>query len=179
VVVESHRRRSRARRQTMASQEGSHDVVVTRTFDAPQEAVWRSWSEPDDVMTWWGPQGFTSPMCRMDFREGGTTLVCMRSAEGAELYNTWTYRSIEPMTRIEFVQGFADENGNRVAPIDLGLPPAIPHEVPHVVTLRAIDDATTELTVHEFGYPNEQIVEVSRTGMEQCLERMATSLAGG
>jgi hypothetical protein len=83
------------------------------------------------------------------------------------------------MTRIEFVQGFADEHGNPVAPSDLGLPPAIPAEVPHVVTLRAIDDATTELTVHEFGYPNEQIVEVSRAGMEQCLDKMATSLTTG
>jgi uncharacterized protein YndB with AHSA1/START domain len=157
----------------------TYDVVVTRTFDAPKERVWRAWSDPDQVMTWWGPHGFTSPMCRMDFREGGTTLVCMRSEQGVELYNTWTYRSIEPMARIEFVQGFADEGGNRVAPADLGLPPMIPDEVPHVVTLRAIDDTTTELTVHEFGYPNEQIVGVSRAGMEQCLDKMATSLARG
>jgi uncharacterized protein YndB with AHSA1/START domain len=106
----------------MASQEGSHDVVVTRTFDAPQEAVWRSWSEPDDVMTWWGPQGFTLPMCRMDFREGGTTLVCMRSAEGAELYNTWTYRSIEPMTRIEFVQGSRTRTATESPRSILGFP---------------------------------------------------------
>ena len=64
------------------------------------ERVWRAWSDADQVMRWWGPQGFTSPMCRMDFREGGTTVVCMRSAENWELYNTWTYRSIEPMDRI-------------------------------------------------------------------------------
>jgi hypothetical protein len=55
----------------------------------------------------------------------------------------------------------------------------IPDEVPHVVTIRAIDDTTTELTVHEFGYPNEQIVEVSRAGMEQCLDKMATSSGEG
>jgi uncharacterized protein YndB with AHSA1/START domain len=163
----------------MSSQNETYDVVVTRTFDAPKERVWRAWSDPDQVMTWWGPQGFTSPSCRMDFREGGTTLVCMRSEQGGELYNTWTYRSIEPMDRIEFVQGFADADGNQLDPAALGLPPQIPAEVPHVVTLRAIDDATTELTVHEFGYPNEQIVEVSRAGMEQCLDKMAASLRAG
>lgn len=160
----------------MASE--SFDVVVTRTFDAPRERVWRAWSDADEVMKWWGPQGFTSPTCRMDFREGGTTLVCMRSDQGLELYNTWTYRSIEPMDRIEFEQGFADEKGTRVAPAQLGLPPGIPEEVRHVVTLVAIDDQTTELTVHEFGYPNAQIVEVSKTGMEQCIDKMASSLAG-
>ena len=93
----------------------THDVVVIRTFDAPLERMWRAWSDPDEVMTWWGPLGFTSPKCRMDFREGGATLVCMRSNRGWELFNTWTYRSIEPMDRIEFDQGFADKEGHRVA----------------------------------------------------------------
>ena len=135
----------------MSSEHETHDVVVTRTFVAPRERVWRAWSDADEVMRWWGPQGFTSPTCRMDFREGGTTLVCMRSDQGWELYNTWTYRSIEPMERLEFVQGFADKEGNKVSPAQLGLPPAIPEEVRHEVTITAIDDATTELTVHEFG----------------------------
>ena len=88
-------------------------MVVTRMILAPRERVWRAWSDPDEVMTWWGPQGFTSPMCRMDFREGGTTLVAMRSDQGWELVNSWTYRSIEPMDRIEFVQGFADATETR------------------------------------------------------------------
>jgi uncharacterized protein YndB with AHSA1/START domain len=113
----------------------------------------------------------------MDFRVGGTTLVCMRSAEGWELYNTWTYRPIEPMDRIEFVQGFAKEDGTRVAPTELGLPPGIPEEVRHVVTLSPIDSATTRLTVREYGYPNPEIVEISRAGMEQVLDKMAATVA--
>jgi uncharacterized protein YndB with AHSA1/START domain len=161
------------------SSEETHDMIVTRTFDASLERVWRAWSDPDQVMTWWGPQGFTAPMCRMDFREGGTTLVSMRSAEGWEIFNTWTYRSIRPMERIEFVNGFADADGNRVAPAALGLPPTIPEEVRHVVTFTAIDESTTELTVHEYGYPDAQIVEISRAGMEQSLDKMAASFATG
>lgn len=157
----------------------SFDVVVTRTFDAPRERVWRAWSEAEEVMTWWGPQGFTSPSCRMDFREGGTTLVCMRSDQGWELYNTWTYRSIEPLERIEFDQGFADAEGNALVPAELGLPPGIPDVVHHVVSLSAIDDYTTELTVHEHGYPDIQTMELSKAGMEQCLDKMAASLASG
>jgi uncharacterized protein YndB with AHSA1/START domain len=30
------------------------DMVVSRTFNAPQERVWRAWSDPDEVMKWWG-----------------------------------------------------------------------------------------------------------------------------
>jgi uncharacterized protein YndB with AHSA1/START domain len=163
----------------MQSEKKTHDVIVTHTFDAPVERVWRAWSDPDQVMMWWGPQGFTSPMCRMDFRVGGATLVSMRSADGWEVFNTWTYRSIQPMERIEFVHGFADANGNLVAPAELGLPLGIPEEVRHVVTFTTIDGTTTELTVREYGYPDAQTVEVSRAGMEQCLDKMAESLAAG
>ena len=67
----------------MSNRDRTHDVVVTRTMDAPRERVWQAWSDPDLVMTWWGPRGFTAPVCRMDFREGGTTLVSMRSDEGS------------------------------------------------------------------------------------------------
>jgi uncharacterized protein YndB with AHSA1/START domain len=113
----------------------------------------------------------------MDFREGGTTLVCMRSGEGWELYNTWTYGSIEPMDRIEFVQGFADEDGNRVSPAQLGLPPGIPEEVRNVVSLSAIDEITTELTVREYGYPNARSSRYREPAWSNCLDKMATRFA--
>jgi hypothetical protein len=65
--------------------------------------------------------------------------------------DVWVHRALD---RIEFVQGFADEDGNRVSPAQLGLPPGIPEEVRNVVSLSAIDEITTELTVREYGYPN-------------------------
>lgn len=47
----------------------------------------------------------------------------------------------------------------------------------HFVTLTAIDDTTTELTVNEFSYPNTQLLEVSRAGIEQVLDKIAAALA--
>jgi uncharacterized protein YndB with AHSA1/START domain len=154
------------------------NMVVTRVFDAPVEEVWKAWSDPERVMLWWGPTGFTAPVARMDFREGATSLVCMRSPEGHDLYNTWTYRKIVPLRRIEFVQRFSDENGNAIDPATMGMPPGIPREVPHVVTFEAAEDGKTELTVTEYGYTSGQVVEVSRAGMQQCLDKMAATFAG-
>jgi uncharacterized protein YndB with AHSA1/START domain len=156
---------------------GEKNMVVTRVFDAPVEEVWKAWCDPERVMRWWGPAGFTAPVARMDFREGGTSLVCMRSPEGHDLYNTWTYRKIVPLRRIEFVQRFSDENGDPLDPAPLGLPPGIPREVPHVVTFETAGDGKTELTVTEYGYGSDEIVEVSRAGMQQCLDKMAASFA--
>ena len=95
----------------------AYDVISTRQFKAPVAEVWRAWSEPSYVSQWWGPDGFTSPSAELDFRVGGTSLVCMRAPAdygGQDFYNTWTYRRIEPVALIEFDNGFADANGATV-----------------------------------------------------------------
>jgi uncharacterized protein YndB with AHSA1/START domain len=92
------------------------------------------------------------------------------------VWKAWTYRKVVPLQRLEFVQRFADQAGNQLDPADLGLPAGIPREVPHVVTFTAAGDTSTELTVTERGYPSQQLVDLSRAGMEQVLDKLAESL---
>ena len=153
------------------------DLVVTRVFDAPLEQVWKAWSDPEYVMQWWGPEGFTSPLARMDFREGGTSLVCMRSPEGQDLYNTWTYRKIVPMQRIEFILSFTNKDGRKVDPVEVGLPPDLPQSVRNTVTFKAVGDDKTEMTVTEHDWTVGQMMEMSKAGLEQCLDKMAAIFA--
>jgi uncharacterized protein YndB with AHSA1/START domain len=156
--------------------EESLDLVVTRRFHAPVELLWDAWTRSEDVKRWWGPAGFTSPMARMDVRVGGRSLVSMRSPDGHDLYNSWTYRAIVPLQRLEFVLNFADADGNILDPASMGLPPGIPRDVPHVVTLEATSDGQTEMSVTESGYTTEQVVEISRNGLNQSLDKLAASL---
>jgi uncharacterized protein YndB with AHSA1/START domain len=150
------------------------DVVVTRVFDAPTELVWNAWSDPDHVMRWWGPIGFTSPTCQMDFRVGGTSLVCMRSPEGHDLYLTWAYREIAPMRRIEFIQNLADREGKRIDPAEVGMPPDFPQDVRTLVTLEAVSDKT-KMIVTEYDYTADHMFDLSLAGLNQCLDKMAAS----
>src|ERR1700758_1480557 len=62
-------------------------MVVTRVFDAPRALVWKAWTDPQYVMQWWGPKGFTAPFCKIDFRVGGKFLWCMKSPDGQEFWN--------------------------------------------------------------------------------------------
>ncbi|WP_113701307.1 SRPBCC family protein [Nonomuraea lactucae] len=163
----------------MADEATTFDVVVTRVFDAPLERVWRAWTEPELVRRWWGPVGFSAPLARMDVRPGGTSLVCMRSPDGHDLYNTWTYGQVVPGERLEFVLRFSDESGDPLDPARLGLPPGIPAEVPHVITFTDVNGRGTRITVTESGYGIESTRDGSRIGLEQCLDKMTTALTDG
>ena len=157
------------------------DMALTRTFDAPVSEVWRAWTEGDYVRAWWGPSGFTAPVAEMDVREGGASLVAMRAPDeigGFEHFNTWSYEQIVPEERLEFISQFADRQGDAIDPASVGIPPGIPKEVPHVLTFASRPDGGTDFTVTEYGYTSPDVVELSRAGMDQCLDKLAALLAG-
>ena len=156
------------------------DVVVRRTFPVPPEEAWRAWSESDLVKQWWGPDGFTCPMADVDLRVGGRTFVAMRApAEfgGGDLYSTWTFTEVVPHSRIAYVFNFADPDGNRLVPADLGMGPGIPDDGEHLVTFDDLGDGDTEMIIIEHGYATEDARNLSQAGLEQCVDKMAAIFA--
>jgi uncharacterized protein YndB with AHSA1/START domain len=161
----------------MAAETKRQNVVVSRVIDAPVEQVWKAWVDPELVKRWWGPDGFTAPLARMDFREGGTSLVSMVSPEFPEHYSTWHYREIVPHERIAYIHNLADPEGNTIDPTSIGMPPDFPQDLLNVVVFRDLGDGRTELTVTEYGWTPDQMMELSRLGLEQCLAKMAAIFA--
>ena len=163
----------------MSTEPQTRNVVSTRVFDAPVEQVWKAWSDSEQVRRWWGPRGFTSPSAEMDFREGGTTIACMRApkefAGGMDYYNTWHYQKIVPMQRIEYIQNLSDKDGRRIQdPASLGLRADFPQDVRTVITFKAMGDKT-ELTITEYGFPEGQMFEMAEMGLHQSLDKMAAT----
>ncbi|QNI35384.1 SRPBCC family protein [Edaphobacter albus] len=97
-------------------------MVVTRIFDAPRELVWKAWTDPKYIMQWWGPKGFTAPVCEMDFRVGGKLLCCMKAPDGQICgWNTVEYYEIVPYEKIVSSMYFSDSKGNKIDPAELGI----------------------------------------------------------
>jgi uncharacterized protein YndB with AHSA1/START domain len=151
------------------------DIVARRLLRTTPERAWRAWNEGGQVQRWWGPLGFSCPVAIMDVREGGQSLVCMRSPDGHDLYSVWEYTSVQPPTRLEYVFNLADATGNKADPTTLGMPPEFPRNVRHVVTFTPVESGT-ELTVIEHGYTSPKFYELSKVGLEQCIDKLEASL---
>jgi len=89
-----------------------NEFKITRIFNAPREMVFKAWTDPVYVKQWWGPDQFTSPHCKIDFRVGGQFLFCMRAPDGTEYWNVGTYKEIVVPERIVSVMHFSDKDAN-------------------------------------------------------------------
>jgi uncharacterized protein YndB with AHSA1/START domain len=96
--------------------------TLTALIHAPRALVWRAWTDPACVMRWWGPVGFTSPVCRIDLRVGGRFTYSMQSPDGSTFYNGGEFRDIVPFEKIVWLWYFADADGHRVSPAHYGFP---------------------------------------------------------
>jgi uncharacterized protein YndB with AHSA1/START domain len=88
------------------------ELTLTRVFDAPRELVFRMWSDPQHVAQWWGPAGFTNPVCEMDVRPGGKLRIVMRAPDGTDYPMTGTFREVVAPERLVFTNAAIDEHGN-------------------------------------------------------------------
>ncbi len=57
------------------------DLIITRIFDASPELMFKAWTNPLDLKQWWGPDGFTNPVCELDVQTEGTILIDMRGPD--------------------------------------------------------------------------------------------------
>lgn len=149
----------------------TEDVAVTRTFNATPERVWAAWTEDAEVMKWWGPKPWTCPEARMDVREGGASIVSMKSPEGFEIWMRWDYSKVIPNERLEYTQNLSDRDGKLIEPTSIGMPAEFPRNVATVVTLVPEGDKTV-VTITEHTTTSKALMEGSLKGLEMVMDQM-------
>ena len=83
-------------------------ILITRTFNAPRDLVWQAWTDPKHMAQWWGPRGFTNPVCEMDVQPGGIWRIVMRSPEGVDYAMKSVFVKVEPPERLVYVMDCSD-----------------------------------------------------------------------
>lgn len=145
----------------------NQEFIITREFDAPRELVWRACTEAKHVARWWGPKGFSAPVCEWDAKPGNRIYVVMRAPDGTDHPMGGRFHEVEPPERLVTTTGPVDEDGNFL------------FEIRHTMTL-VENKGKTKLTMHSKVVKTspgaERYIGGFEAGMTQTLERLGELL---
>ena len=133
----------------VSSKMAPFEFVIKRTFNAPRERVWKAWTDPNQLLRWWGPKGFTTVSAKIgELKPGGMFHYCLRSPQGQEMWGRFVYREIVANERLVYINSFSDPEGG------LGrhpLAPDWPLQLLSTVTF-AENDGKTTVTIRWIPY---------------------------
>jgi uncharacterized protein YndB with AHSA1/START domain len=94
------------------------ELIITRTFDAPRELVFKAWTVPEMMAKWWGPKGVTNPTCEINPIVGGKMHIVMLAGKelGPLAGQRWPmkgiFKEVKFPERLIFVNQAIDEDDN-------------------------------------------------------------------
>lgn len=131
--------------------------TVVAEFDAGVERVWQVWEDPRKLERWWGPPTWPATFDSHDFVSGGKASYYMTGPAGEKSRGWWRFTAIEAPHRLEFDDGFADENGDPVPAMGTS------HAVMELVAI----DKRTRMTIVSTFDSAESLEKVLAMGMEE------------
>jgi uncharacterized protein YndB with AHSA1/START domain len=81
----------------MENQKSStHDreITISRKLNAPIDLVWEVWTKPEHIANWWGPNGFTNTISKMDITAGGEWNLVMHGPDGTDYKNKSIFKEV-------------------------------------------------------------------------------------
>jgi uncharacterized protein YndB with AHSA1/START domain len=151
-----------------------NQLSITKIFNACPARVFEAWTNPLELVKWLGPEGFTSPVCKVDLTVGGEYHYCVRSPEGADFWSKGTFVEIDPGRKIVVADSFSDANGNIRLPASVGLPAGWPSTLLITVSFHE-KDGITSLTLSHDNLPAEML-ESCRAGWIESFNKLAKIL---
>lgn len=153
---------------SFAEVQGEREIVVMRVFDAPREMVFDAWSDPKQLVEWFGPEGFTTTIESFDLREGGEWVQVMHGPDGTNYPCTAMFTEVQRPEVIAYFNRGGREDDETV-------------EFQSTVTFEEFGSAKTKLTIRmEFASAEERDENVrnygSIEGGRQTLNRLAIFL---
>ena len=110
-------------------------LALTRVLNAPRSLVFKAWTDPEKLAQWWGPTGFTNPVCELDLRVHGEIRIDMRAPDGTVYPMTGVFREIVEPERLVFTSAALNASGKPI------------FENLNTVTFEELDENRTLLTV--------------------------------
>lgn len=137
----------------------TNTIHLHRVFKAPPERVYRAFLEPDALVRWIAPYGFTCAVHSMDARVGGGYRMSLTNfGTGRSHSFGGTYTELVPNELIRYTDRFDS--------------PELPGEMSMMVRLRPVL-CGTEVTIEQAGVPAVIPLEMCYLGWQESLEQLA------
>ena len=147
------------------------ELFITHLFDAPRELVFRAWTDPEQLIHWYAPDGCTIEFKTIDVREGGTFHSCIHDPIHGDCWIKGVYQEVVFPGKLVFSMVLTNEDGYSVESTDVGKPVDWPKEIITTVTFTAIKNQT-KLSIHQT-VPEE---DAKQTGAYQSWIKMFSRL---
>ena len=144
-----------------ATLEAGPELLITRLFDAPPSLVFKAWTQPEHLVRWLGPTGFSASEVRIDLRPGGTWSAVITSADGKSHGMTGIYREIAPPERLVFSFAWDEEDAQQML---------------IALTFRE-HGGKTEMTFRQTGLRSVESRDSHRGGWNECFDKLPGFLA--
>ena len=144
---------------------GTEQLSVSRTVRASPERVFDAWTDPAQIVVWWGAGGVTCPEAEIDLRVGGSYRLANRAPTGETAWITGTFSRIDPPHGLDYtwaMEPISDETHFslvevRFVPVPEG----------------------TEVTVSQTRIVDAPARDIHLQGWIGCLDGLAELMAGG
>ena len=162
----------KAKNKTHLTLPSDTEIKIVRTFNAPRQRVWDAYTKAEHLVKWWGPTGWTLPVCELEFKVGGEWFYCMENADlDMRSCARATFITIDAPDSFSYQDAFADNDGV----IDETMPVATSH-----YTFVEDDGKTTVTNVSTYSTKAERdtVIEMGvEAGISQTLDRLEAFLA--
>jgi uncharacterized protein YndB with AHSA1/START domain len=146
--------------------DGPYEITIVHLFDAPRDLVFRNWSDPADVRTWFAPDNCTVTFCEIDARPGGKWRVEYRHDFGGAYIEYGEFREVVEPERLAFTLTQEDGAGN-IGPTTL------------VTVTFADKGAKTEMMFHQTGFETSSKRDNNTEGWNECFRKLEAHMANG
>jgi uncharacterized protein YndB with AHSA1/START domain len=143
----------------------AHEITIRRVLDAPREAVWAAWTQPEQLAAWWGPAGWSTPPgnVTIDLRAGGTLrITSVSDADGSEMTTVGTFTEVVEPERLAFDEASEDSWHDGAT---------------STATFTDLGDGRTEMVLRSTVHTTDEMIAHARAGMSGSVDRLAELLA--
>ena len=141
----------------------AREIAITRVFDAPREQVWRAWTDPDQLVRWWGKRGWTAQRSSLELnlRPGGRfRIVSVADADGSEMINEGVWREVVEPERLVFAAAGASASDPDLT----------------VVTFTDLGDGRTEMRFQATVHLVDELRDRALAGLQSAFDRLAEQI---